>query len=169
MVDTIFRFTDDGDTISSIADTEKIEFNQGTVPDATGRTVSTKFKMTRDINIHPNPRRKLDQIQDSLLGILDVWITGHFVTRDTSKGPINLYNWMAEDATSVLPNKDFPFGRFGLVVDNYSNGLLNETPTATLGYIIYDIEVEDVENPRDKMPFVAKFYLNGTPLNKPLT
>lgn len=169
MVDTIFRFTNSADTIGSIAATEKIEFNQGSVPDATGRTVSTKFKMTRDINIHPNPRRKLDQIQDSLLGILDVWITGHFVARDTSKGPINLYNWMAESAVSELPNTDFPFGRFGLVVDNYSNGLLNETPTPTIGYILYDIEVEDVDNPRDKLPFLAKFYLNGTPLNKPLT
>lgn len=168
MVDTIFRFTNAGDTIGSIASTEKIEFNQGTVPDATGRTLSTKFRMTRDVNIHPNPRRKLDQIQDSLLGIVDVWLTGYFVNRSITEGPINLYNWQQESAVSELPNKDFPFGRFGLVIDNYASGLLNETPTATLGYILYEIEVEDVENPRDKMPFLAKFYLNGIPLNKPL-
>lgn len=166
MVDTIFRFTDGGPTtISALADTEKIEFNTGSVPDATGRTVSTKFTMARDVNIHPNPRRNLDQIQDSLLGILDVWVTGHFVNRSTTKGPINLYNWMAERATSP---PDFPFGRFGLVIDNFASGLLNETPDSTKGYILYDIQVEDVDNPRDKMPFLAKFYLNGRPVNKPL-
>lgn len=163
MVDTIFRFTSTGDTIGSIADTEKIEFNQGSVPDATGRTIASKFRATRDINPHPNPRRALDFIQDSLLGIVDVWITGYFITRATTKGPRNLYNWSIEDGT----NADFPFGRFGLVVDNFSNGLLNETPSSTIGYILYDIEVEDVDNPRDKIPFLAKFYLNGQPTVKP--
>lgn len=163
MVDTIFRFTNAGDTIGALAATEKIEFNQGSVPDATGRTISSKFSMRRDINPHPNPRRALDFIQDSLLGIVDVWITGHFVSRSTTKGPRNLYNWSIEDATIT----DFPFGRFGLVVDNFSNGLLNETPSTTIGYILYDIEVEDVDNPRDKMPFLAKFYLNGQPTIKP--
>ena len=165
MVDTIFRFTDPGDTIGSIGPTEKIEFNQGAVPDDTGRTISTKFRMVRDINVHPNPRRNLDQIQDSLLGNLDVWVTGYFVERDSTKGPINLYNWSAERATSP---PGFPFGRFGLVIDNFANGLLNETPNSTRGYILYDIEVEDVDNPRDKIPFIAKFYLNGRPVNKPL-
>lgn len=164
LVDTIFRFTSAGDTVGNIADTEKIEFNQGNIPDGTGRTLSTKFRMPRDINIHSNPRRTLDQIQDSLLGVLDVWVTGYFITRDTTKGPRNFYNWEVEEATAP---PDFPFGRFGLIMDNFSNGLLNETPNAIVGYILYDIEVEDVDDPRDEVPFTAKFYLNGTPSIKP--
>jgi len=60
-----------------------------------------------------------------------------------------------------------PFGRFGIQIDSFAGGLLNETPTAILGYILYDVDVQDVDNPRDKVPFTAKFYLNGTPAIKP--
>jgi len=166
LVDTLFRFTTGETTdIGALADTEKIEFNSGSVPDAFGRTISCRFRMTRDINVHPNPRRELDQIQDSLLGVLDVWVTGYFVNRSITKGPINLYNWSRERATSP---PQYPFGRFGLIIDNFASGLLNETPNSTRGYILYDIDVQDVDNPRDKMPFTAKFYLNGKPVSKAL-
>ena len=51
----LFRFTNPGDTLGTIGDSEKIEFNLGTAPDDTGRLIANKFRMSRDINIHPNP------------------------------------------------------------------------------------------------------------------
>ncbi len=153
----LYRFTTTGDTINSLADSEKIEFNLGTVPDGTGKLTFPSFKMSRDVNIHPNPRRALDQVQDSLLGLLDVRLSGYFISHSTTLGPINLYNWQVETAT----NSDFPFGRFGLVLNSLSNGLLNLTPTNTTGYILYEAEVNDVEDPRDEVPFNVQLYRNG--------
>ena len=113
--------------------------------------------MSRDVNIHPNPRRSLDQVQDSLLGLLDVRLTGYFINHSTTLGPKNLYNWQVEEAT----NADFPFGRFGLQLSSLSNGLLDLTPTNSTGYILYDIEVNDVEEPRDEITFNCQLYRNG--------
>lgn len=159
VVDAIlFRFTIPGDTVETLASSEKIEFNAGTVPDSTGRLTFPSFHMARDTNIHPNPRRTLDQIQDSLLGIFDVRLTGYFINHSATLGPKNLFNWSIDPAT----NSNFPFGRFGLVLDSFASGILGLTPTTTTGYILYDIEVQDVEDPRDKVPFTAKLYRNGT-------
>ena len=153
----LFRFTNPGDTLSGLTDSEKIEFNLGTVPDDTGRLIANKFRMSRDVNIHPNPRRSLDQIQDSLLGLLDVVLNGYFVKHSVTLGPKNLYNWQVDPAT----NSNFPFGRFGLQLNGSFNGLLNLTPTTTTGYILYDVEVDDIEDPRDEVQFKAQLYRNG--------
>ena len=154
---TLFRLTNTGDTVNTVGETEKIQFNLGTVPDNTGRLTFPSFRMSRDVNIHPNPRRALDQVQDSLLGLLDVRLAGYFVLHSTTKGPMNLFNWQVDPAT----NTDFPFGRFGLELTNFANSLLNLTPTATTGYILYDVEVQDLEDPRDKVTFNAQLYRNG--------
>lgn len=157
----LYRFTNLGDTLATLAPTEKIEFNMGTVPDNTGRLTFPSFKMSRDTNIHPNPRRALDQIQDSLLGLLDVRLSGYFTSHSTTLGPKNLYNWQVGTAT----NNNYPFGRFGLQLNSFGAtqgvGLLNLEPSLTTGYILYDIEVQDVEDPRDKVPFNAQLYRNG--------
>jgi hypothetical protein len=157
MVDAIYRFTNSGDTYGTIANTEKMEFLPGNVPDNTGRNIATAFTMRRDVNPHPNPRRALNKIQDSLLGMMEVVVTGYFVNHNTTLGPKNFYNWQVGDGV----NTDFPWGRFGLTIDSFAGGLLNETPDANKGYILYDIVCEDVEKPRDKVPFIAKFYRNG--------
>jgi len=158
MTDAMYRFTAPGDTFGTITAANKIEFLPGAVPDSTGRNIKTDFKMRRDVNPHPNPRRALNKIQDSKLGMMEVVVTGYFVDRATTLGPKNLFNWQVEDAD----NGTFEWGRFGLTLDSFASGLLNVTPTTLLGYILYDIVVEDVEKPRDEVPFVAKFYRNGT-------
>jgi len=153
----LYRFTSTGDTLNGLAPTEKIEVNLGTAPDNTGRLTFPSFRMSRDVNIHPNPRRALDQIQDSLLGLLDVRLSGYFVDHSNTLGPKNLFNWQVDPAT----NADFPFGRFGLQLSMFAGGLLDLTPTNTTGYILYEIEVNDVEDPRDKVPFNCQLYRNG--------
>lgn len=157
MVDAIYRFTNPGDTFGNIANSEKIEFLPGIVPDSTGRNIKTGYRMRRDTNPHPNPRRALNKVQDSLLGLMEVVVTGYFTNHDTTLGPKNLYNWSVEDGT----NANFPWGRFCITLDSFAGGLLTEFATSLTAYLMYDIDVEDVEKPRDQVPFVAKFYRNG--------
>ena len=153
----LFRFTNEGDTLETLANSEKIEFNLGTAPDDTGRLIANKFRMSRDVNIHPNPRRALDQVQDSLLGLLEIVLNGYFVKHSVTLGPKNFFNWQVDPAT----NSNFPFGRFGVQLNGFANGLLNLTPTTTTGYILFDVEVDDVEDPRDEVIFKAQLYRNG--------
>ena len=159
----VYRFTNATDTLDTnagtdIGPTEKIEFNLGTAPDDTGRLTFPSFRMSRDVNIHPNPRRALDQIQDSLLGLLDVRLAGYFVDHANTLGPKNFFNWQVDPAT----NTNFPFGRFGLKLTSFADSILNVTPTTTTGYILYDVEVQDIEDPRDKVPFNCQLYRNGS-------
>ncbi len=160
MVDAIFRFTNSGDTIGSIGSTEKIQFNTGTIPDSTGRLVTPSFRMASDLNPHPNPDTKLNPIQDSLLGVVEVIVSGYFIDHNNTVGPKNLYNWSVDEDV----NNDFQFGRFGLSLATM-DGILNVTPTVGIngtGYMLSEIEVIDLENPRTEVGFIAKFLRNGT-------
>lgn len=159
LVDTIYRFTNPNDELADLGPTEKIEFNTGSVPDATGRLVSSSFAAASDLNPHPNPDVQLNPIQDSLLGVLKVVIAGYFVNHNNTLGPRNLLNWSIDPDT----NNNFRFGRFGLDV-NTMNEILNVTPTVGLngtGYMLADVYVEDVEDPRTEVPFIATLFRNG--------
>lgn len=156
---SIYRIDTDGQNEAwAISNNQIIEFNGGILPDNTGRQVETSFKMTRDINFHPNPRRPLDQLQDGLLGILDVTIAGYFVDHDGTIGPQKFFDWGREPAMTA-PMK---WGRFGLRLPNFGAGVLTLNPTEFTGYVLYDIEVIDAESPRDQVGFIAKLYRNGT-------
>lgn len=163
MVDTIFRFTNSGDTESGLANTERIIFNTGAVPDSTGKLVRTSFRMVSDLNPHPNPDIALNQIQDSLLGVVEVTIAGYFVNHNATLGPKNLYNWSVDPDV----NDDFRKGRFGTILATMG-GILDITPTTGLngiGYMLSEVFVDDVESPRTEVPFIVKFLLNGVPAN----
>ena len=163
MVDVLFRFTNSGDTEGSVGSTEKIEFNTGTVPDDTGRLVTTSFRMVSDLNPHPNPNIALNQIQDSLLGVVEVIVAGYFVDHNATKGPANLYNWSVDEDV----NDDFRKGRFGATLATMA-GILDIIPTVGLngiGYMLSEVFVTDIEDPRTEVGFIAKFLLNGVPAN----
>jgi hypothetical protein len=155
----IFRIDANGETEATAnAANQVIEFNGGLKPDNTGRGTANSFHSTRDINFHPNPRRALDQLQDGLLGVLEVTIEGYFVDHDTTTGPAKFLNWQKEPAMSSA----LKWGRFGIRLDDFAGGALNLTPSTTTGYVLWDVEVIDAESPRDQVSFTAKFYRNGT-------
>jgi len=163
LADTIFRLTNPGDTEASVGSTEKIIFNTGTVPDDTGKLVRTSFRMVSDLNPHSNPDIALNQIQDSLLGVVEVTVAGYFVNHNATQGPANLYNWSVDPDV----NDDFRKGRFGVTLATMA-GILDIIPTTGLngiGYMLSEVFVDDVEDPRTKVPFIAKFFLNGVPAN----
>jgi len=163
LADTIFRFTNPGDTEASVGSTEKIIFNTGTVPDSTGKLVRTSFRMVSDLNPHPNPDIPLNQIQDSLLGVVEVTIAGYFVNHNATQGPANLYNWSVDPDV----NDDFRKGRFGVTLATMA-GILDIIPITGLngiGYMLSEVFVDDIEEPRTEVPFIVKFLLNGVPVN----
>ncbi len=155
----IFRTAAPGDTEADARTAgEIIEFNSGSAPDNTGRHIATGFRMIRDVSPHPAPKRANTKWQDNLLGTTEVTVTGYFRSHDSSTGPAQLFDWQAEASTTST----LPFGNFGLRLDNFANGKLNLVPTATAGYLLVDVEVQDVETPRDQVTFIARFIRNGT-------
>ena len=160
MANSIFRLTNPGDTEDNVDTTEKIVFNSGSVPDRTGKMTTTSFRMVSDLNPHPNPDTKLNQIQDSLLGVVEITVTGYFKNHNATIGPRNLYNWSVDEDV----NDDFRKGRFGVTLSSM-NGILDVIPTTGLagtGYMLSEIDVQDVEDPRDEVGFIARFFRNGT-------
>ncbi len=151
----IFRSTNLGDTEASLGGTEKIEFNAGVVPDARSRQITSSWHATRDISIHPNPNKSLSSVQDGKLGTLEVIIAGYFINPALSGGANNLFNWMADPAT----NTDLKRGRFGIRVDDLIQVTL--TPSASIGYVMYDVFVQRPENSENELGFIAKFYRTG--------
>ena len=152
----IFRVTNPGDTESNVAPSEKIEFNTGTVTDQNGQAQRSNWHAVRDISIHPNPNKPQSIIQDGKLGTIEVVIAGFFRNPITTVAKNKLFDWSKEDADS----DDFPFGRFGLRI----NDLIETTmlPTIDRGYILYDVFVERPENSPDEVGFIIKLYRNGT-------
>lgn len=155
----IFRIDTAGDTEADAKTASQIiEFNGGAAPDTTGKMVATGFRMIRDVSPHPNPKRALTKWQDNLLGTMEVVITGHFVDHVVTTGPAKFFNWQKEAGT----NASLPFGRFGLRFNDFAGGTLDLTPSATVGYLLVDVDIHDVETPRDWVTFIARFVRNGT-------
>lgn len=152
----IFRIDTVGQTESNAP--EKIEFEGGAVPDSTGKILTTSFRMKRDVNPHPNPRRALTKWQDSLLGVMEVTITGYFTNKTNTTGPKQFFDWQNEGAT----NASAEVGQFGIRVDDFGAGVIDLVPIATDGYILHDIEVVAAESPRGTLGFIARLYRNGT-------
>jgi len=134
-----------------------IEFSTGAAtPDARGKMVSSSVHYTRDISIHPHPKRNLNRVQDGLLGIKEVSITGYFTEPDSAGGIANLNNWMIAAATVT----GFTEGRFGLRIDDM--GQFDLTPSAGVGYMLHDVFIDRIEGSPNEASFIAKLYLNGT-------
>ena len=153
----IFRVTNAGDNEGNVASTEKIEFNTGAaVPDATGKMIETRVHEIEDISFQPNPNRHLDQLQAGKLGTKEYILTGYIKKTGSSPIVVNFANWMKQDKDIT----DFPFGRYGVRLDDMSDD--DVTPSATIGCLLYDVERFRPENQPEIIGFIAKLYRNGT-------
>jgi len=154
---SIFRIDANGETEADARTANQIvEFNGTSLnPDDQSYTESFKVHYIEDVSIHPNPNRHLSQIQDGKLGMIEITIKGTFTTPNTASA-IGVFNrWMIQDKT----NTALPFGRFGLRYDNMSQ--LNLNPSSTLGYILYDFTLTDIEEYQNKAIWEARLYRNG--------
>jgi len=152
----IFRLSTAGQTESTAP--EKIEFEGGAVPDATGKITQTNFRMKRDMSPLPNPGAALTSWTDNKLGVMEVVIAGHFNSKTITTGPQQLFDWQKEDAA----NASLPEGQFGIRIDDFGAGVINLVPIATDGYILHDVYVAAEESPIGPLGFIAKFYRSGT-------
>jgi hypothetical protein len=154
---SIFRIDSNGDTESDARTANQIvEFNGTSLnPDDRSFVESLEVHYINDISIHPNPNRHLSQIQDGKLGLIELTIKGSFTTPDSATAIARFNNWMIQDKT----NSSLVYGRFGLRYDNMSQ--LDLTPSTTIGYILYDFIVKDVEEFQNKAVWEARLYRNG--------
>ncbi|MCK5600898.1 hypothetical protein KAR91_03455 [Candidatus Pacearchaeota archaeon] len=150
----IFRVTNPGDNEDNVAD--KIDFNLGVVPDATGKLVTSNWHGREDLSVHPNPNKPQNIIQVGELGGIEVVLAGYFRDPANTLGKQRLFDWIREGKD----NDDFEFGRFGLRVNDLDE--VDMIPSATQGYILYDVFVERRENSPNEVGFIAKFWRNGT-------
>lgn len=154
---SIFRIDTTGETeITAEVANQTVEFNGGGNPDSRSYIDSLEVSLIEDVSLHPNPNRHLTQIQDGKLGTKEVIVKGFFKTPDSAGGILKFNNWMIQDKT----NASLPYGRFGLRYDNMSQ--FDLTPSSTVGYILYDFKVKNVEEFQNKAVFEARLYLNGT-------
>jgi len=149
----VFRVTNPGDTEASVGAGDKIEFNGGAVPDATGKVITSSWHALKDISVHPNPNKAFNVVQDGQLGTIEVILAGYFTAPVLTIGKANLFAWITGDGTS---NPDFRFGRFGVRVDDLVE--INLTPNALRGMILYDVFVERVQDSPNEVGFIIKLY-----------
>lgn len=154
---SIFRIDSNGDTESTARTAGNIiEFNGTSLsPDDRSYTTSLKVHYINDVSLHPNPNRHLTQIQDGKLGLIELELQGVFETPDSASGIAKFHTFMTQDKT----NSSLPYGRFGLRFDNMSQ--FDLTPSSTIGYILYDFEVMDVDEYQNKASWIARIYRNG--------
>ena len=155
---SIFRITTVGDTEATARTANQIvEFGTGaTNPDALSQTLSISIRYLRDVSVHPNPNRELSQLQDGKLGTIEVIITGFVNSPDTAGMFARVDAWM----TNAQTNSSLKFGRFGIRWDNMT--VLNLTPSGTIGYLITEFFMEDIEEYQNKATFTLKLLRNGS-------
>lgn len=155
----IFRLDTTGTTESNAPANNVIEFNSGAIPDDLGRVVSSNVIWTRDVAMHPNPKRALNILQDTLAGTKEVTVIGYFRDPISASGVNSgleiLDRWMDEKAT----NTSLKFGRFGLRLNDFP--INTKTPTATQGYILHSLYAERPEDSPDDVEFIAKLFWNN--------
>lgn len=155
----VYRIDTTGDTEATARTANQIiEFGTGaTNPDAKSFIEAFNVQWIEDTSRHPNPKKALDNIQDGLLGTREVILRGWFEDPDNASGPAKISTWMKEAKT----NASLPFGRFGIRVDDFST-IGDQTPSATVGYLLFDAELDIPPDHPYECNFTLKFYLTGT-------
>ena len=135
--------------------TDVIEFNAGTKPDTKSYITNTQFQLTNSISTNERPKIAVDLTQDLGFSQLDIVVSGSFSSPSVQLGSHVLKTWIIEQKT----NTPFPYGRFGLRLEDYPT--FNLTPTSDRGYILYDAALtRNAEY--QKIDFVLKLRFNGS-------
>jgi len=149
----IWRATTNGAENNNSGDV--IEFNGGAVPDSKSHIINTHFQLISSISTNERPKVTGDLTQDLGFSQLDVIITGSFSTPSSHLGSGIIKKWLIEAKT----NTAFPFGRFGLRLNDYPQ--FNLTPSEDRGYILYDSTLTRSAE-YQKVDFVFKLRFNGS-------
>jgi|TARA_R110000744_G_scaffold365603_1_gene474457 hypothetical protein len=146
---------------NSIPTSDIIQFNDGTLPDATGNMNQSDITLTSAVSINTKPKGKLDELQDTGFSSLTFAITGFITNASTSSIPTVIKTWLLEDKTTA----SFPFGRFGIVLEDFP--IYNIHPNSNRGCMVTDWTWIREGQTKNKAGFVAtvRFNSNLTGLN----
>ena len=151
---SIFRFTSPGNTESNIVD--KIEFNGGVVPDSMSYINGSSFTMRRALGKQARIKTtRAHKIKDTGFEGIKPLITGFIKSPANQLAEFKAKTWMIEDQDST----DFPFGRFGLRLND--NPAFNCTPTSTKGYYLEEITFRRPGQFKGKLEFTAALRWDG--------
>jgi hypothetical protein len=154
---SLFRIDTTGQTETTAeAAGNTVEFNGGTTPDAKSFLETARAQWVEDISEHPNPKKALNNLQDGLLKHRELVLTGWFEDPNNASGIAKLGTFMKDAKT----NASLPFGRFGVRIDDIS--VWNQTPSASVGYILYDVDIHIPEDHPYEANFTIKLWMNGT-------
>jgi hypothetical protein len=151
---SIYRFTTPGNTESNI--TDKIDFNGGIVPDSMSYINGSAFTLRRALGKQARIKTtRSHKIKDTGFEGLKPVITGFIRQPENQLAEYRAKTWMIEDQD----NDDFPFGRFGLRLND--NPAFNTTPTSLKGYYIEEITFRRPAQFKGKLEFSATLHWDG--------
>ncbi len=134
---------------------ERIEFNEGAVPDKTGAIVETAIEMEVGFSDNPKASGALNELQDTGLARIPITVTGRIKAPASSDIPGIFKRWLIEDKT----NTAFPKGRFGLRLNDFP--AFNLTPDGAKGYMLIKIEFSREAEYEGRLIFIATLRFNG--------
>jgi len=144
--------------------TDIVEFNSGTLPDATGGIIQNTITLTSAIAVNAKPKKELDELQDTGLSTITFQITGHIKNPKNSAIPNLVKVWMCQPKFVI---GSFPKGRFGIQLDDFPH--YNVRPNTNRGLFLVDWTWIRPAETKGKVEFVAILKLNAnlTGLNSP--
>jgi len=146
------------------AASEKIEFNEGVVPNTTSHIKNSEDEFDREPATNEKAVGDIDELQDIGLHKVFVTITGHIQTPSSTTVSTIIKKWMLESHADSTTG--FTKGKFGLRRDdNPINNLTPTTdanPTGTRGYFITNFKLIRPPEFEGKLDFIATLRLNGS-------
>ncbi len=135
-----------------------VEFNGGSAPDGNSNIINTQFVLLSSISTNERPKIANDIVQDLGFSQLGVIVTGSikkaFNSGSDSPSATKFRRWLFEDKT----NTSFPYGRFGLRLDDIKT--FDLVPSATYGYLLHEATIiRDAEY--NRLNFILKLRFNG--------
>lgn len=118
---TLYRFTNPGDTLGGLADTEKVVFND-TLDVKSNNAFITSFRVASTIGIGNNQAAEQDLGDHQDLGSVELlYVLNGYVSRrdsnpDVTTNPISKLKRFDEQ---VKTNTDYKHGRFGISLNDF--------------------------------------------------
>lgn len=137
------------------ATSDKIEFNEGVVPDNTSHITKTELQISAAIAVNTKPKGRLNELQDTGVEGVTWIITGSVESPSVTGATQKVKEWILDPKT----NTQFPKGRFGLRLDDFPKH--NVRPNSNRGIILQEWNwIRDGEW-RGKVSFVATLRFNA--------
>lgn len=134
---------------------DKIEFNEGTVPDNTANITKTEISLDAAIAVNTKPKGNLNELQDTGVDGVTWIITGSVEFPSTTGASQLVKEWLLD----AKANLAFPKGRFGLRLDDFPK--YNVRPNSNRGIMLQSWNWVRDGQWRGKVAFVAILRFNA--------